>query len=191
MPARTELADDLFSRALLRGTFTLRSGAVSDRYFDKYRVTTHPRLLDQVAGALHTLLGEHDPTAQLIVAPALGAVPLAAALSLRADLPFVIVRTERKQYGTAAAIEGVHEQGVRGVLVEDVVTSGGAALDAVALARTAGIELDVALCVLDRGEGGAAALSQQGVHLHAVLGADDLREAYERGLGVEVAGTAG
>lgn len=186
------LAELAFGRALLRGTFTLRSGAVTDRYFDKYRVTCDPALLGPVADALADLLERHAPGAGAIVAPELGAVPLAAALSLRTGLPVAIVRSSGKAYGTSQRIEGVVSRDVPAVLVEDVVTSGGAALEALGVARAAGMRVERSLCVLDRGgvDGGARALSDAGVPLAALFSAADLDRAFDAGIGVHAAGIA-
>ena len=82
---------------------------------------------------------ELEPDAVRIAAPELGAVSLAAAASLAGGLPFVIVRKEAKEYGTANRIEGAFEPGERVCLVEDVVTSGGAAIEAVEALREAGL----------------------------------------------------
>jgi orotate phosphoribosyltransferase len=176
----------MFDRALLRGEFTLRSGATSDRYFDKYRVTCDPELLGPVADRLTELVARVAPDAVRIVAPELGAVPLAAALALRSDLPFAIVRSTAKAYGTANRIEGPVTPGEHVVLVEDVVTSGGAALDALQVARDAGLVVEHALCVLDRDGGGREALDAAGVQLHALLDAAALDAAFDAGLGAQV-----
>lgn len=181
-----QLVADLFARALLRGSFTLRSGATSDRYFDKYRVTCDPMLLGPVAVRLAALLDAHEPGATRIVAPELGAVPLATAIGLRAKLPFAIVRGSAKDYGTANRIEGETVAGETAVLVEDVVTSGGAALDALAVAREAGLVVSHALCILDRDGGGREALEAAGVTLHAILDSAALDAAYDAGIGTEV-----
>jgi orotate phosphoribosyltransferase len=176
----------LFERALLHGTFTLRSGRTSDRYFDKYRISCDPELLDLVAAQLADLLHAHAPDAVRIVAPAVGAVPLATALSLRTGIPFAIVRDAGKEYGTGNRIEGVVEAGEAAVLVEDVVTSGGAALDALAAARDAGLVITSTLCVLDRAAGGTEALADQGAPVAAVLSATDLDAAFDAGIGLHV-----
>ncbi len=176
----------LFSRALLRGEFTLRSGATSDRYFDKYRVTCDPELLGPVATRLAQTLAQAAPDAVRIVAPELGAVPLAAALALESGVPFAIVRGAAKSYGTANRIEGPTVSGEAAVLVEDVVTSGGAALDALQVARDAGLVVTHALCVLERDGGGREALTAAGVDLHALLDASALDAAFDAGLGTAV-----
>lgn len=183
------LARLVFDRALLRGEFTLRSGATSDRYFDKYRVTCDPELLGPVADALAARIVRtpHAHGAACIVAPELGAVPLATALSLRLGLPTVFVRGAGKTYGTAQRLEGDVVPGRRAVLVEDVVTSGGAALDALDAARGAGLEIDAAFCLLDRGAGGGEALHAAGAPLTALFGIEDLDAAFDAGRGQAIA----
>lgn len=154
------LARDLADAAVLRGHFVLRSGAVSDYYIDKYLFTTRPDLLRRLAARLARLL---PPGIQRIAGTELGAVPLATALSLETDIPAVIVRKEAKEYGTSRAVEGVLHAGERVVLVEDVVTSGGAALAALETLRGLEAEVVKVLAVVDREEGGAEAIAQAGV----------------------------
>jgi orotate phosphoribosyltransferase len=87
------------------------------------------------------------------------------------------VRKEAKGYGTKNRLEGTYAAGEEVCLVEDVVTSGGAAADAVDALRAAGLECRVALCVVDREEGGADALARKAVRLHALFRATDVIEA--------------
>jgi orotate phosphoribosyltransferase len=152
---------------VLRGSFRLRSGAISSYYIDKYLFTTRPDLLRRIAAALAALL---PPETQRLAGPVLGAVPLVTAVALHTGIPSVIVRTDApKEYGTAKQIEGTLEPGERLALVEDVVTTGGAALAAVASLRAAGAEVLQALCVVDREEGGADAFARAGVPLRALF----------------------
>jgi orotate phosphoribosyltransferase len=153
--------------AVLRGDFRLRSGARSSYYIDKYLFTTRPDLLRRIAD---TLAARVPPGVQRLAGTVLGAVPLVTALSLATDLPMVIVRTDKpKDYGTAKQIEGALAPGERVLLVEDVVTTGGAALAAVDALRTAGAEVVGALCVVDREEGGRAAFAAGGVPFEALF----------------------
>jgi orotate phosphoribosyltransferase len=146
---------------VLRGDFLLRSGARSSYYIDKYLFTTQPDLLRRIAAELAARLPDG---VQRVAGPVLGAVPLVTALSLASELPMLIVRTESaKEYGTAKQIEGVLQAGERVVLVEDVVTTGGAALAAVQVLREAGADVLAALAVVDREEGGGAAFAAAGV----------------------------
>ena len=133
-----------------------------------------PELLEPLGARLAAKVAELEPDAQRLAGPELGAVTLAAAASLASGLPFLIVRGEAKEYGTANRIEGAFEAGDRVVLVEDVVTSGGAAADAVRAVRQAALECRTAICVIDREEGGADALARLGVRLYPLFRAAEI-----------------
>ncbi len=170
------LAESLRDAALLEGDFLLRSRKRSSYYLDKYRFSTRPDLLRPLGEALAAAIREHEPEAVRIAAPELGAVPLAAAASLASDLPFVIVRGKPKEYGTANRLEGSFEAGECVCLVEDVVTSGGTAIEAIEAVREAGLRVANAICVVDREEGGADALARVAVRLWPLFTATELRK---------------
>jgi orotate phosphoribosyltransferase len=172
-----ELAASLKEHAYLEGDFVLRSGRRSRYYLDKYRFETRPDLLAPLGERIAEAAREHEPEATLLAAPELGAVALAAAASLASGLPFVIVRKEAKGYGTQNRLEGVFEPGAVVCLVEDVVTSGGAAVEAVHAVREAGLVCRTAVCVVDREEGGVDALAREAVRLRPLFRASELLEA--------------
>jgi orotate phosphoribosyltransferase len=163
---RGELLAALREHALLEGDFVLRSGRRSRWYLDKYRFETRPELLGQLGALMAEAAREADPDATLLAGPELGAVALAAATSLASGLPFLIVRKAAKGYGTDNLLEGAFEPGGRVCLIEDVVTSGGAAVAAVDALRDGGLECRAAVCVVDREEGGVDELARRAVRLH-------------------------
>lgn len=169
-----ELGERLREHALLEGDFVLRSGRRSSYYLDKYRFETRPELLGPLGERLSAAVRAFEPDAVRLAAPALGAVALAAAASLAGRLPFVIVRGEAKEYGTANRLEGPFEPGELVCLLEDVVTSGGALAEAVTALREAGLVVRNAVCVVDREEGGADALARAGVRLRPLYRASEL-----------------
>jgi len=171
-----ELAGLIRERALLEGDFVLRSGRRSSYYLDKYRFETQPELLRELGERLAARAREAAPEAVRFAGPELGAVALAASASLASGLPFVIVRKEQKDYGTAQRLEGEFAAGEEVCLVEDVVTSGGAAVEAVRALRDAGLTCRIALCVVDREEGGSDALAREAVRLSPLFRASDVLE---------------
>lgn len=171
----SDLAERIRAVAYLEGDFVLRSGRRSSFYLDKYRFETQPDLLREIGELLAARIAEVEPDAVRIAGPELGAVALAASASMASGLPFLIVRSAAKDYGTSNRLEGICEEGERVVVVEDVVTTGGAALDAVRALRQTGLDCDTVICVVDRGEGGAEAMAEAGVRLERLLGAEDLR----------------
>jgi orotate phosphoribosyltransferase len=172
-----ELKVALREAAYLEGDFVLRSGRRSRYYLDKYRFETRPDILAALGERIAAAVVELEPDAVRLAGPELGAVALAAAGSLASGLPFVIVRNAPKEYGTANRLEGAWEAGERVCLVEDIVTAGGALMEAVTALREAGLEVENAICIVDREEGGAAALERQGVRLWPIFRASELLEA--------------
>jgi orotate phosphoribosyltransferase len=170
----TDLARRVYQVAHLTGTFLLRSGATSGEYFDKYRFESDPRLLRELAGAMAGLLPEG---ADGLAGLELGGVPLATMLSQVTGLPAGFVRKQAKPYGTRRLAEGVEVAGRRLVVVEDVVTSGGAVVDACRALRSEGAEVAVAICVIDREAGGPANLAEIGVELRPLFTMTRLKDA--------------
>jgi orotate phosphoribosyltransferase len=171
---RDELGALLVDRALLEGDFVLRSGRRSSWYLDKYRFETEPEVLRALGERLAEVAFEHEPETVRLAGPALGAVALAASAAMASGVPFIIVRGETKEYGTAKRIEGPFEQGELVCLLEDVVTSGGALAEAVSALRSEGLVVRNAVCVVDREEGGSDALARVGVRLRALFRASEL-----------------
>jgi orotate phosphoribosyltransferase len=169
-----ELKLALREHAYLEGDFVLRSGKRSRYYLDKYRFETRPDILAALGDRIARAAAEHEPEAVRLAGPELGAVALAAAGSLVSGLPFLIVRKAAKDYGTSKRLEGVYDEGDRVCLVEDVVTSGGALLEAVSALREAGLVVETAICVVDREEGGSEALAAEGIELRPIFRASEV-----------------
>jgi len=163
---RQALARRLRRAAYLTGRFTLRSGATSDVYWDKYRFEAEPALLAAVARGLADLL---PPAYDRLAGLELGGVPLATALALHTGRPALFVRKAAKPYGTANLAEGGFAPGETAVIVEDVVTSAGQILASLADLRALGLVVRHAVCVIDREEGGAARLAAAGCALASLF----------------------
>ncbi|MFB6106582.1 MAG: orotate phosphoribosyltransferase [Halobacteriaceae archaeon] len=151
------------------GEFELSHGGTSNYYVDKYLFETDPRSLNLVAERFAERTGDAK-----LAGVALGAVPLVAVTSAKSGAPYVIVRKERKEYGTGNRIEGRLEAGERVVVLEDVATTGKSALDAVEALRAAGAVVDRVVVVVDRQEGARELLAEHGVELESLLTAEDL-----------------
>jgi orotate phosphoribosyltransferase len=171
---RMLLAKRVYHCAHLTGTFTLRSGTVSEEYFDKYLFEADPALLRELANAMAALV---PPEIDALAGLELGGVPLATMLSQRTVLPTRFVRKEAKTYGTCRLAEGGDVAEQRLLIVEDVVTSGGAILDAARELRERGAILGPVVCVIDRQSGGAERLASDGLQLHALFTMSELEAA--------------
>jgi len=163
---RAALAMRIKEVAYLTGQFTLRSGAVSSFYWDKYRFESDPTILAAVTEALVEILPEaYDKLAGL----ELGGIPLATALSLQIGKPCLYVRKAAKPYGTSNLVEGGFQPGDRALVVEDVITSGGQVCTSVQQMRELGFEVTDVLCVIDRQQGGREAIEQIGCTLRPLF----------------------
>ena len=168
---RAELAAAIKDAAYLEGDFVLSSGQRSKYYLDKYLFSTDPALLREISAGLADLLPDgHDVLAGL----ELGAVPLATALSLHTEKPYVLVRKAVKDYGTSKLFEGRLEPGQRVVLVEDVLTTASQAIDAANRLTEFGAEVVKVIYVIDREQGAAGNLRDAGYDAAALFTKTDL-----------------
>ena len=159
--------------ALQFGTFTLASGRTSPYYVDIKKAVTRPDLLRTIAEGMAPYARDVDRLAGV----ELGAVPVAAAVSLVSGKPYVMVRKSTKEHGTKHEFEGDLNRGDRVLFVEDVVTTGGTLRAAIERMRGHGAVIEDCVCVVDREEGGRMLLAEISVRLHALLSAKDLLEA--------------
>jgi len=169
---RALLLERLASRAYRHGTFTLASGRTSDHYVNCKPVS--------LSGEGLALLGEQllalvEPAAVAVAGLTLGADPLVSAVAMRAaldgrSLDALIVRKEAKGHGTGAWLEGpLPPAGSTVTVLEDVVTTGGSSLKAVQQLREAGFVVNRVVTIVDRQEGGLAAMTAAGLELRSLF----------------------
>lgn len=169
--SRTELAQRIAQVAILHGEFTLRSGRTSNYYIDKYLFSTQPEILE----ALGQMLAERIPQGTTRLAGAeLGGIPLVSAASMASGLPCVFVRNAKKDYGTAKQLEGKLEPGDKVVIVEDVATTGGQAIEAAKVITETGAEVVKIIVTINRNEGAKENIEQAGFTFEALFDVSDL-----------------
>lgn len=149
------------------GDFTLKDGRRSPFYLDLRVLVSHPSVLARTARAmLQRAAGlRYDRLAGIPYA----GLPLAVAMALVGEQPMIYARKEAKDYGTKRLVEGEYRAGERALLIDDVVTSGGAKLEAIGPFRDAGLVVEDVLVVVDREDRGAAVLGDAGLCLHSVV----------------------
>jgi orotate phosphoribosyltransferase len=153
--AKETLLAELREHSLVLGEVTLASGAIAQYYVDARRTLMRPGGFraagDLIAAAAHEL------GATAVGGPATAAIPPAcAALAGPAgdDLVAFFVRGEKKQHGLQRWVEGPVEAGVKALVVEDTVTTGGSTAKAVERCREEGLEIVGVIAVVDRLAGG-------------------------------------
>ena len=169
---REQLIQAINDTSVLRGEFTLRSGRKSNYYIDKYRFATRPDVLREIG----RLMAEHahELNVDRIAGAELGGVPLAAAAAMAAEKPFVLIRNQKKEYGTAKQMEGELKEGERVLLVEDVLTTGGQVLEAAKTLTDAGATVARIVAVIDRMEGARQNIEGAGYEMAALVTTNDL-----------------
>jgi orotate phosphoribosyltransferase len=160
------LAADIDAACRLHGEFTLRSGQVSDTYFDKYLFESQPALLARIAARMADLL---PADTELLGGLEMGGIPIATMVSAKTGIPVIFVRKAAKEYGTAKLAEGPAFDGRRLTLIEDVITSGGAVRDAVNALRPAGALIDTVVCAIDRSPQPGESLRDVGLEIRSAL----------------------
>lgn len=169
---RKELGKKIMDVAYITGEFKLRSGQISNEYFDKYRFESQPKLLKAIALELKKLL---PADTQVLGALETGGIPLATALSLETGIPVVFVRKQAKDYGTCKFAEGVDINGKKLCVIEDVITTGGQVKESTLALRDEGAVINQVLCVILRAENTPQALLDLDLNLKAVFDMQELK----------------
>lgn len=170
---REQLGREIYNVSHLTGEFLLRSGKISNEYFDKYQFEAIPHLLKAIANEMAKIIPSN---CEVLAALEMGGIPIATALSLETNLPVVFVRKKAKEYGTRRFSEGIDIANKQIVIIEDVVTSGGQIILSAADLRKLGAIFDRAICVIDREEGGSEKLSEVGLKLVPLFKMSELKE---------------
>ena len=156
-------------KVVQKGEFILTSGKKSNYFVNIKRASTNPKVLREIGKAMAPYVNDCK-----IAGMALGAVPLAVAVALETDRPFVMVRNEPKDHGTKELVEGEVAPGDKFVIVEDVATTGGSTLRVVSALREKGANVSKAIVVVDRLEGAKEMLVEHGIELVSLFTVQDL-----------------
>lgn len=167
---KSEIAKQIYAVSHLVGSFQLRSGRISNEYFDKYQFEADPILLNAVVRQMITLI---PSDIEVLAGLELGGISIVTLLSHYSGLPTAFVRKEAKKYGTSRLAEGVEINHRKVLIVEDVVTSGGQIIISANQLRQLGAQIDYAICVIDREESAVDKLLAEGITLFSLLKRSD------------------
>jgi len=176
---RDTLRDLLLARSVKRGDFVLASGRRSSFYIDARLTTMSGDGLAVIGGLGLDRLAARGWTPRAVGGLTLGADPVAYALALTAKrrgqlLDAFTVRKQPKAHGTGKRIEGCFQSGFSVVIVEDVLTTGSSARDAISAVEAEGGQVLGVMAVVDRQEGGRETIEAAGYVVEAFLSAGDL-----------------
>ncbi|RJE90289.1 orotate phosphoribosyltransferase [Paenibacillus sp. 1011MAR3C5] len=172
------LEKQIYDTAHLSDTFTLRSGQISNEYFDKYLFEANPGVLHDIAVQLVSLIPDGT---EVLAGLEMGGIPVVTALSLQSGVPVAFVRKKAKEYGTCKLAEGASISGRRVCVVEDVITTGGQVIMSTQELREAGAIVEDVICVIERNPEGRRKLEEIGVRVHALFKMEELLNARGEG----------
>ncbi len=161
--------------AIKFGRFVLTSGAISDYYIDIKKASTEPKTLRLIAQEMSSYSKGYD----MLAGMELGAVPLVVALALETDIPYVIIRKEKREHGTGKQIEGGDVKGKNVLIVEDVTTSGGSVVKTIQILRENQAEVEKVLTVVDRQAGAKETLKKLEVQFIPLVSVSEILKKKE------------
>jgi orotate phosphoribosyltransferase len=136
---------------------------------------TNPKILKSIANIISNQIS--DDNIDKVAGPALGAVPIATAVSIESSIPMLMIRKAKKDYGTSELIEGELVKGDSVIVVEDVTTTGGSLIKAIKAIEDNGGIVKKAVVVVDRAEGAIENLKEEGIILEPLISIDDFKKS--------------
>ena len=162
-----------------KGDFKLSSGRRSDIFFDMKKTMMDPEGADLLADEILDILESED--VDYIGGIEVGAIPLVSQVCVKSarrirPIRAFFVRKQVKDHGTNKLIEGYIKRGAKVVIFDDVTTTGSSVMKAVNAARSEDCEVLKVITVVDRLEGAAQNLADQGIKLVPLFTKDDFIE---------------
>ena len=170
---KEQLAHKLLDIGVIKfGTFTLKSGIISDNYVDMRIAISHPDILQELA--LHLRDIQQKCHADILCAVPYAALPVTTALSMVSGTPMIMARKEAKDHGTKNMVEGIYASGQECLLIEDVITTGASILETIKTVEAAGLKVKDVVVLIDRQQGGTENIAAHGYRLHSIFTLEEL-----------------
>ena len=173
---KSEVAKKIYELSHITGEFLLRSGQISNEYFDKYLFEANPIVLAEIAKIMSELIPEGT---EVLAGLEMGGIPVVTAISANTGMPAAFVRKKAKEYGTCKLAEGADVKGKHVLIIEDVVTTGGAIIKGANELREKGAIIDSVLCVIQRAEKASDILAAEGLKLIPAFTMEYIKEQAE------------
>jgi len=154
-----------------KGNFTLSSGKQSNYYIDMKKAITNPNILSTISTFIDDKI--NGESIDKVAGPALGAIPIATAVSLKSNIPLLMIRKEKKGYGTSKLIEGELNVNDSVIVVEDVTTTGNSLLKAINAIKENGGNIKKAFVVVDRQEGAIDLFKKENIPFEPLISVNE------------------
>lgn len=165
------LITELRQKDLIKtGDFTLKSGLKSNLYFDFKSLISYPKLVSDLSFELSKLIVDNDCC---IAGVPIGGIPYAVSISYITNLPMILIRDEKKTYGTCNQIEG-NTFNKQIILIEDVITTGMSVINTIEILKVNNIHVKQIICILDRESGGVDKLLNLNYNVKSLYKLNDL-----------------
>lgn len=172
---REQLVLDLYAiKAIKFGSFTLKSGIVSPFYLDLRMIVSYPHVLDVISDVFWDKM--RVLYFDTVVGVPYTALPIMTAIGLKHEQSMIIVRKEKKDYGTKKILEGEYHSGQIAIVVDDVITNGESKFIAIKPLEDEGITVKDIVVLVDREQGGPELLEKAGYRCHAIYTVNEIFE---------------
>ena len=173
---KADIAKKIYEVAHITGKFKLRSGQISNEYFDKYLFEADPILLSEISKVMKELI---PPDTEILAGLEMGGIPVVTALSIETNIKGAFIRKKAKEYGTCKLAEGADVNGKKVCIVEDVVTTGGQIIESTKELRNRGAIVDTVLCVIQRNENASEILKKEGLELKPAFTMEYIKSQFD------------
>jgi uridine monophosphate synthetase len=167
------------------GEFKLKSGIMSPIYLDLRLAISYPEVLKKIAGAMWEVA--KSLAFDLICGVPYTAIPFATLIAAKHNIPMLMCRKEQKEHGTKKIVEGAFKAGQKCLVIEDLITSGTSILETVAPLEEVGLQVNDAIVVIDREQGGKLSLANKGYNVHAVFTLGQMLEVLQNANKIDTA----
>ena len=136
------------TKIINKGEYKLKSGEISNYYFNMKNLISYPKLLNEICILLNSKIIEFKNYDLLCGVP-LGGIPFACNISVKNNIPLIIPRDEKKNYGMKKQIEGNYNSKNKCIIIEDVITSGKSVKEVIELLENK-VEIVGIVCIVNR-----------------------------------------